>query len=302
MDKLLDDYLHHLNNRRSGSINTSESYCRDISRFIRFLEENGIEDFNDVDKKIVYAYVEALRKGKITGHKLSERSFARFMSALRSFYRYLNEIAVVKNNPFNLVHQGKTSRHLPEILTFDQVESLFDSFDLEDATQVRDRTILETIYACGLRISEVVSLNVEDLDLKEMKLVVTGKGNKERILPFYPRLRTLINKYIVEYRSIHTNDIDGPLFINSRGQRISQRAIQLMLAKQSENAHLPLNVHPHLLRHSFATHLLDNGADLRVVQTLLGHENLSTTQIYTHLTEERLKKVVNSAHPHKNVQ
>lgn len=302
MDKLLDDYLHYLNNRRSGSINTSESYCRDISRFINFLKENGIEDFNDVDKKAVYAYVEALRKGKITGCKLSERSFARSMSALRSFYRYLNEIAVVKNNPFNLVHQVRTSRHLPEILTFNQVETLFDSFDLNKPIQVRDRTILETIYACGLRVSEVVSLNVEDLDLKEMKLVVTGKGNKERVLPFYPRLRTLINKYIVEYRSTRTRDLNGPLFINNHGQRITPRAIQLMLAKQSEIAHLPLNVHPHLLRHSFATHLLDNGADLRVVQTLLGHENLSTTQIYTHLTEERLKKVVNSAHPHKKVQ
>ena len=301
MDKLLDDYLLYLSNRRSGSKYTSESYCRDISRFLNFLEENGIDDLNLVDKQIVYEYVMALKKGEITDKKISETSFARAMSALRSFFNYLNVVDVVKTNPFKLVHQTKKSQKLPDILTFDQIECLFDSFDLENPVELRDRTILEMIYACGLRISEAVNIHVEDLNLDDMVLKVLGKGSKERYIPFYPRLRTLIKKYLKEYRSNYTVD-NGPLFLNQRGQAISARYVQKMLSGQGIKANLPLNVHPHLLRHSFATHLLDNGADLRVVQALLGHENLSTTQIYTHLTTERLKKVVNEAHPHKNMQ
>lgn len=301
MDKLLDDYLLYLSNRRSGSKYTSESYCRDISRFLDFLEERKIDDLNQVDKEIVYEYVSALKKGELTTKKISETSFARAMSALRSFFNYLNVVDVVKTNPFKLVHQTKKSQKLPDVLTFDQIERLFDSFNLENPVELRDRTILETIYACGLRISEATNIYVDDLDLNEMVLKVLGKGSKERYIPFYPRLRTLIKRYLKEYRSQFTTD-NGPLFLNQRGHAISIRYVQKMLAQQGVKANLPLNIHPHLLRHSFATHLLDNGADLRVVQTLLGHENLSTTQIYTHLTTERLKKVVNEAHLHKKIQ
>ena len=302
MDNLLDNYIYYLNNHRSGSKNTSESYYRDISRFIAFLKEHEITDFAQVTKQTVYEYVEALRKGQITSCEISEATFARAMSSLRSFYRYLNEIDEVKTNPFLLVHFSKHRAKLPDVLTFDQIERLFASFDIDNPSELRDRTILETIYACGLRVSEALNLNLTDIDLDEMILKVTGKGNKERYLPFYGRLRDLLIMYLNDYWSIYALEDNDALFINLRGQRITARSVQMSLEKHSALANLPMNVHPHLLRHSFATHLLDNGADLRVVQTLLGHENLSTTQIYTHLTTERLKKVVNEAHPHKNAK
>lgn len=299
MDKFLEQYLLSLNNTRSGSINTNESYKRDISRFITFLNNNQINDFNDVDKHVVYEYVLALRNGEITHSHLSENSISRSMSSLRSFFKYLCRNEICNNNPFLLVHQNKIKRKLPNVLSFDEVNTLFNYFDLNDPISLRNRTILETIYACGLRISELTNLNLNDIDFENMYLKVLGKGKKERMVPFYPRLKQLLLRYLNNYRSLYCDESIEALFINQKGKRITPRYIQLILEKNSKECGLKINVHPHSLRHSFATHLLDNGADLRVVQELLGHENLSTTQLYTHLTVDRLKNIVNKAHPHK---
>lgn len=298
MYKTLDEFIEYFSLRKSGSIATKDSYYRDIERFINYLEENKINDFNDVGKFESMDYVEVLRSGKITKGKISNATYSRNLSALRSFYRYLIEIHKADHNPFTNFKKIHVEKHLPDVLTFDQILTILNSFDLSKEKELRDRCIIETIYASGLRLSEVTNLKINNIDLNELTLTVVGKGNKERLVPFYPNLAKLMKRYIEEYRNKYVKDTCDNFFISSRGEKLSPRTIQLLLSQVQLKTNLPINLHPHMLRHSFATHLLDNGADLRTVQELLGHENLSTTQLYTHLTFDRLKKTIEKAHPH----
>ena len=298
MYRTLDDYIAYIYDKRSGSGATADSYYRDIARFIEYLKDNNIDDFNDVNKNIVFDYIRQLRSGEITRGKISNSTYARNLSALRSFYRYLNERHLADSNPFLQFKNVHTEKHLPDVLTLDQIERLLDCFDLDNPIEIRNRCILETIYACGLRVSECCDLLIENVDRRQMIIRVIGKGNKERIVPYYPRLNELIDLYVEKYRNDIAKDDTHFLFVSNRGTRITPRSIQLILDDAKIKAGLEIDVHPHMLRHSFATHLLDNGADLRSVQELLGHENLSTTQLYTHLTYDRLKKAVDTSHPH----
>lgn len=295
--RILDDFLAYIYDARSKSNATLDSYGRDITRFIEYLKENNIDDFNAVDKSVVFDYIELLRSGQITRSKLSNTSYARNLSSLRSFYKYLCMKHLTESNPFKLFKNVKTEKHLPDVLTFDQVERILSVFDLDDPQDVRNRCIIETIYACGLRISECSDLLIDNVDNKHYYLRVIGKGNKERMIPFYPRLAELIDLYIDMYRNVYAPNGFKYLFVNSRGNKVSPRSVQYLLDEVKVKANIPVDIHPHMLRHSFATHLLDNGADLRTVQELLGHANLSTTQLYTHLTYDRLKKTVDNAHP-----
>lgn len=298
MHKTLDEFIAYFSTKKSGSLATKDSYYRDIDRFINYLEDKGIKDFNDVGKFESMDYIEVLRSGTITKGKISNATYSRNLSALRSFYRYLIEINKADHNPFTSFKKVHVEKHLPDVLTFDQILIILNSFDLNKEKDLRDRCIIETIYACGLRLSEVSNLKINNVDLNELTLTVIGKGNKERLVPFYPGLKKLIVRYINDYRNKYVKPDCDSLFINNRGERISQRSIQQIIDAVQVKSGLPINLHPHMLRHSFATHLLDNGADLRTVQELLGHENLSTTQLYTHLTFDRLKKTVENAHPH----
>ena len=298
MYKALDNFIAHISDLRSGSKQTADSYYRDIYRFIEFLEKNKIDDFNLVDKKIALDFVSELRSGKITRTKISNSTYDRNLSSLRSFYKYLCINHLADHNPFSIIPNAKVSKHLPDVLTFDQVERLLDSFDLSDPIELRNRFIAEITYACGLRVSECANLKLDSFDKNEMIIRVIGKGNKERIVPYYPRINELYDLYISNFRNQYIKDDDDYLFISTRGYKISVRMIQLMLDKAQKSSGIYVDIHPHMLRHSFATHLLDNGADLRTVQELLGHQNLTTTQLYTHLTYDRLKKAVNDAHPH----
>lgn len=300
MQKTLDDFIVYISNSRSGSKYTSESYYHDINKFISYLEENNINNFNDVNKEIISDYIYVLRSGKITdGIKISNSTFSRNMSALRTFYNYLLLKHICDTNPFEMVKGVKQEKKLPDVLTFEQILNLLNSFDLNDPLDIRNRAIVETLYACGLRISELCLLKTSDIDFNDLTIRVIGKGNKERIVPFYPALKDIYNFYIEKYRDVVLKGKNGQyFFISNRGEHISNRSVQVMLDKQAKKANIPINVHPHMLRHSFATHLLDNGTDLRSVQELLGHAGLQTTQIYTHLTFDRLKKTVNNAHPH----
>lgn len=298
MYEILDGFIAYLYDKRSGSDKTSDSYRRDIERFIHFLEEENITSFREVDKDVVFDYINLLRSGKISRGKISNATYARNLSALRSFYRYLCERHICEDNPFLLFRKVHVEKHLPDVLTFDQVDQLLNVFDLDDPLQVRNRCILETIYACGLRISECCDLLVDQIDHESMILRVIGKGNKERIVPYYPRLEELFELYMKMYRNEYAYEGFPYLFVSQRHGKISPRSVQLLLENARIKAGLAIDVHPHMLRHSFATHLLDNGADLRTVQELLGHAHLSTTQLYTHLTYDRLKDAVRSAHPH----
>lgn len=298
MNEYLDNFLKEINNKYSGSSLTFDAYKRDIGRFITFLKERNIDDFNVVDKLVIFDYIELLRSGKITRTKINNTSFLRNISSLRSFFKYLIKIGVIKKNPLSLFKNVKQSKKLPDLLTFSQIEEILNSFDLKNPKEIRDRLMVEIIYACGLRVSEVCNLRKQQIDYDNFILRVIGKGNKERIIPFYDDLAKLIDQYLKTYYTEHLNNqTHDYLFINNRGKKITSRTIQMLLVEVKNRTNLKINVHPHMLRHSFASHLLENGADLRTVQELLGHENLSTTQIYTHLNLEHLKKVVEKAHP-----
>lgn len=296
-DASLQGFLNHIAVSRTGSKDTRDAYGRDVRRFLDYLTSIGITDFEDVDRLTVSDYVTKLRSGEIGGKPLSNASYSRNLSSLRSFFRYLNKYEGVKQNPVTLFKGAASRRKLPEYLTFDQMEQLLNSFDLSDPIQVRNRCMIEVMYACGLRVSECAGLKIEDIDLSERTLKVFGKESKERMVPFYPRCGQLIELYLREVRPQFMREDHPYLFVNTRGKPVSSRSIEQMVDQAAIKAGLPMHVHPHMIRHSFATHLLDNGADLRVVQELLGHENLGTTQIYTHVTQDRMRKVVDQAHP-----
>ena len=302
MYKTLDNFIKYLSAKRTGSSQTADAYYRDIARFIDFLNTRNIKDFNDVGKDDSLDYISLLRSGKISRGKISNSTYSRNLSSLRSFYKYLIIINKADHNPFSQFKKIHVEKNLPDVLTFEQVEKILYSFDLSKPIELRDRVIVEMIYACGLRISELCNLKLSQLDHNELLVRIIGKGNKERIVPYYPGLEKLINQYLNEFRSIYAKETCEYLFVSIRGDKMSPRSIQIMLEEVRIRCGLLVNLHPHMLRHSFATHLLDNGTDLRAVQELLGHENLSTTQIYTHLTFDRLKKAVASSHPHSKKQ
>ena len=299
-ERSLDRFLDHIRLSRTGSSDTEDAYRRDIERFLEYLRDNRISSFEKVGKEDISDYVMKLRSGEIGGVPLSNSSYARALSSLKSFYRYLNRSEGVSANPVRMFKGVSSRRKLPEFLTFEQMETLLDWFDLDDPAQIRDRCMIEVMYACGLRVSECASLLLDKINLNERYLIVLGKESKGRMIPFYPRCEQLIRLYLEESRPLFMagQEEHGFLFVNRRGKPISARSIQMLCEKSGEAAGLAVHVHPHMIRHSFATHLLDNGADLRIVQELLGHENLSTTQIYTHVTQDRLQKAVDLAHPH----
>lgn len=292
MRQILETYLSYVKQNQSGSANTEDAYYRDISRFIDFLEGEGISHFQDVDRFVIQNYIMKLRSGELGNKPLSNRSLARNISSLRSFYQYLNHVFDYQVNPFLTVKTPKLPKKLPEFLFVDEIDSLLESIDLSTTVGLRNRCIIELMYGCGLRVSEVVGLKCEDIDFGQMVLRVVGKGSKMRMVPFYEELRDLMLQYHQSKEIRHETFI-----LNARNQPLTTRAVQYILNQEVMNAGLTMQVHPHMLRHSFATHLLDNGADLRIVQELLGHQNLSTTQIYTHVTVDRLKKIYNDAHP-----
>ncbi len=297
-DEYLEGFLRHTALSGTGSADTQDAYRRDVGRYLTWLEECGIGSFEEVTKADIAAYITGLRSGEFGGKQLSNSSYSRNLSSLRSFYKYLYQFHGVSNNPLRGIRGAARKRKLPEYLTFDQMETILNSFDLRDPVQIRDRCIIETMYACGLRVSECAGLRISMIDLPNGFLRVIGKENKERMIPFYRREGQLLKLYLEKARPGFIREDHDILFVNRSGRPISVRAIQNICESSAEQAGLSVHVHPHMIRHSFATHLLDNGADLRIVQELLGHESLSTTQIYTHLTEERLRKVVDSAHPH----
>ena len=292
MKQILETYLSYVKQNQSGSMHTHDAYSRDISRFIEFLQSEGITRFQDVDRFVIQNFIMKLRNGDLGNKGLSNRSLARNISSLRSFYQYLNRVFDYQVNPFLTVKTPKLPKKLPEMLFVDEIDTLLDSIDISDFLGLRNRLLIELMYGCGLRVSEVVSLKCSDIDYNQLVLRVVGKGSKMRMVPFYEDLKRLMLMY-----EDSKTQLTDTFIVNARYKPMTTRAVQYILNDEVKKAGLHIQVHPHMLRHSFATHLLDNGADLRIVQELLGHENLSTTQIYTHVTVDRLKKIYNEAFP-----
>ncbi len=291
-------FLDYINQLNTGSKHTLEAYERDIDDFIAFLNEEGITSFEHTDRIVVMNYIASLRQRDGVSGAMKNTSIARKLSSLRSFYRYLNEFIGIQENPFLYVKGPKISRRIPEFLFYDEMELFLSSFDLQKEVDLRNRALFELMYACGLRVSEIVALRLEDIDFIDQVVHITGKGDKQRIVPFYDMAKEILLHYIEEVREKWIQkEKHSIVFINQRGKGLTTRGVQYLMQRQADALNMSIHIHPHMFRHSFATHLLDNGADLRLVQELLGHSSLSTTQIYVHVSQERLKNVYIQAHP-----
>lgn len=296
-ENYLDRFLDHVSAMNTGSTHTIDAYRRDILGFYDYLMEENIMELSNVDRILVLNYVADLR-GKHGIHgALKNTTIARKLSSLRSFYRYLNDYIGVKNNPFLYLKSPKQGRRIPEFLFQDEVDLFLNSFDEHEDAAIRDRAMFEMMYACGLRVSEVVNLSIRDIDLQDGIVHISGKGGKQRIVPFYEEAKHRLMRYLNEVRMKWADQKQDAVFVNQRGKQMSTRGVQYRMELAAKACDLHVHIHPHMFRHSFATHLLDNGADLRFVQELLGHSSLSTTQIYVHVSQERLKKAYNEAHP-----
>jgi tyrosine recombinase XerC len=289
MTEHVDDYLKHLSLSRSGSIATQQAYRHDITQFINYCAKEGVSNLQDVDTYVMRGFIASLRSGK---NALSNRSLARKLAALRSFYKYLLLHDHVTVNPFASLKTPKKGNHLPAFLMINEIRDLLNSIEKNTDAGIRDRVLIELMYACGLRVSETAQLNIHQIDFANRLLRITGKGRKERLVPFYPSMGKQLKSYLETCRpTLLKQKKHAYVFVNLRGDAITERGVQDILKRRAIAAGLKQTLNPHMLRHSFATHLLDNGADLRTVQELLGHQNLSTTQIYTHISVDRLKDV-----------
>jgi len=287
MEKYIEKFVRYLEIEKNYSSHTILNYHLDLEDFKKFLNDAELEK---VDYLALRKYLAVLKE-----KNLGTRTVGRRLSALRSFFKFLTREGYLKTNPILILSSPKQEKHLPLFMTEEEVSKLIESAfakNDKDERGLRDRAILETFYSTGMRISEVVSLNIEDIDFIGGIVKVMGKGRKERVVPIGEVAIAAIRKYLDNRKKQ-----DDALFLNKSGRRITARGTRNIVVKYIRLAGIKHGVSAHTFRHSFATHLLNRGADLRTVQELLGHANLSTTQIYTHLTTERLKSVYDKAHP-----
>lgn len=272
------------------SPHTQKAYQRDLNYLSQFCDSQEINRWQDIDGRQVQGFVAWRHRQGISG-----RSLQRNLSAVRAFYRYLINQGIAKQNPANGVLAPKSARRLPKVLDVDQTIQLVE-IDEDDPLAIRDRAILELMYSSGLRLSELINLDMNEIDFSDALVTVTGKGKKTRTVPV-GRYAVKALKAWLKRRNHFADDNETAIFVSRRGQRISARNIQQRLKQWAIKQGLANHVHPHMLRHSFASHLLESSGDLRAVQELLGHADISTTQIYTHLDFQHLAKVYDKAHP-----
>lgn len=275
-DRLINDFKNYLELERNYSNNTSLSYVKDVTLFSDFIKK----DLLLVDKLDIEKYIRSLNK--------SSKTISHVISSLKSFYNYYMRMGNIKSNPTDEIDRPKIEKKIPEFLTLEEVSSLLN-FEVNNEFKARNKAILELLYSSGLRISELTNLELSNIDLDECLVRVMGKGSKERIVPLGDYAIDALKEYIYFYRPMLNKNNSSYVFLNNRGGILSRQFIFKVIKEECIKKGIRKNVSPHTLRHTFATHLLKNGADLRIIQELLGHENLSTTQIYTHLTNDKLK-------------
>ncbi len=293
MQEIFNKYINYLEVERNASHYTVRNYKTDLLGFFQFLRTKGIGSLKEVDRHTLRDYLSYLMEQGFV-----KASIARKLSAIRSFYRYLLREGVVSASPVVTTSSPKLDKRLPSFLTIEEVERLLKAPDLSTPQGQRDRALIELLYASGLRVSELVSLNLGQINLDTNEIRVWGKGSKERVVLMGEPAAEALRHYLSQGRpKLLAEKRSNALFLNRYGQRLMERRVQRILQEYAKRAGLNKRVHPHMLRHTFATHLLDGGADLRVVQELLGHARLSSTQIYTHVTKSQARKVYLSAHP-----
>ncbi len=288
LDRYIQKYLTYLRIEKNASEHTLTNYNIDLKEFNESVKQKDLDKITHVDVRLFLA--------RLKEKNFSKRSVARKMACLRSFFKFLCREGYAKANPAMGLQTPKLDKKLPLFLDVDEIVKLVESPDTSDVYGARDRAIMETLYSSGLRVSELVSLNKDNVDFISGVLKVYGKGKKERLTPVGDRALRAMRSYIKKVDSAEIKDKKA-VFLNQSGRRMTDRAVRRVVEKYIRKTSLNHKISPHSLRHSFATHLLDRGADLRSVQELLGHANLSTTQIYTHVTAERLKDVYEKAHP-----
>ncbi|WP_396186990.1 site-specific tyrosine recombinase XerD [Flavobacterium sp.] len=292
----IKSYQSYLRIERGLSKNTIDNYSFDIDRLCLFLEENSIAVSPiTISEETIQQFIYSVSK------EVNPRSQARIISGLKSFFSYLIFEDYRSDNPMELIETPKTGRKLPDTLSIDEIDALISAIDLTTNEGERNRAMLETLYGCGLRVSELVSLKISDLFFDEGFVKITGKGNKQRFVP----VGNLTQKYIQIYRDYKRTDLkikkgqEDTLFLNRRGNQLTRAMIFTIIKDLAARIELNKNISPHTLRHSFATHLLENGADLRSIQLMLGHESITTTEIYVHLDRRFLTEVINNFHPRR---
>lgn len=283
----IDDYLEAA---RNLSELTRRNYRRDLEQLVAYCDQHGIDSWSEVDVHHMRGFVAWRHRRGIGG-----RSLQRNLSAIRSFFRYLLEAGAVRHDPVRGVQTPRTPRRLPKLLDVDQVRQLLE-IEGDGPLVVRDRAMLELFYSSGLRLAELVGLDCRQLDLADAVVSVTGKGRKQRTVPIGRHARNALRAWLKSRAELAAPE-ETALFVNQRGRRLTARGVQLRLRQWAQRQGLPLHVHPHMLRHSFASHMLESSSDLRAVQELLGHADIGTTQIYTHLDFQHLAKVYDAAHP-----
>jgi integrase/recombinase XerC len=293
MQEVFNKYINYLEAERNASRYTVRNYTHDLLDFFSYLKDSEVTSLSEVDKQILRGYL-----SRLVQDGFAKVSISRKLSAIRSFYRYLLREKLVATSPVAQTSSPKLDKRLPDFLTPVETVRLLEASDLATPQGLRDRALMELLYASGLRVSELVSLDLGQINLNTGEIRVWGKGAKERVVLIGKPAALALNAYLSQGRpQLLGKKKNNALLINRDGGRLTGRSIQRTLTKYARLAGIKKRVHPHMLRHTFATHLLDGGADLRVVQELLGHANLVSTQIYTHVTKSQAKKVYLSAHP-----
>ena len=295
-EKTIHSYLDYLKYQKNYSDYTIENYHRDILEFFDYLDREVL-DYKSVvysDLRFFLMYLKDEKKDK-------NSSIDRKLSSLRGFYQYLANEGIVSNNVFSLLNGPKKEKKLPRYFEYNELESLFEACDLSNALGQRDRLILEMLYATGVRVGELVSIKVSDINFSSRTILILGKGNKERIVPYGDYCEEILKLYLKDgYLSL--NNQNSPyLFLNARGGRLTERGVRYLLEEIIKKTSVQKNISPHMIRHSFATHLLNQGCDLMTVQKLLGHESIKATQIYTHVTTDRLRSVYQNSFPRARI-
>ena len=293
----LQDYLEYLKYQKNYSDYTIQNYERDILEFFGYLDQESLEYQSVVysDLRFFLMYLKDKKKDK-------NSSIDRKLSSLRGFYQYLANEGVVSSNVFSLLSGPKKEKKLPRYFEYNELETLFDVCDLSTSLGQRDRLILEMLYATGVRVGELVSIKVSDINQSSRTILILGKGNKERIVPYGEYCEEILKMYLKDgYLSLNTKN-SPYLFLNYHGGELTERGVRYLLEEIIKHTSIQKNISPHMIRHSFATHLLNQGCDLMSVQKLLGHESIKATQIYTHVTTDRLRSVYRNSFPRAKIE
>ena len=290
-EKVIDDYLEFLKYQKNYSDYTIKSYETDIMEYFNYINSEGL-NYKDIEYSDIRFYLMYLKEKKD-----NNASIDRKLSALRGFYKYLVNENILHNNVFSLVNGPKKSKKLPRYFDYNELEEMFLIPDTNTSLGQRDLLLLEMLYATGCRVGELVSIKVKDIDFNRRNILIVGKGNKERYLNYGEYCEDILNKYLIDgYISLNKNNSEY-LFLNNNGGVLTERGVRFILDKIIKQTGINKNISPHMIRHSFATHLLNEGCDLLTVQKLLGHESIKATQIYTHVTTDRLKEVYYHSFP-----